>query len=192
VTLVDPTTGVGYAFGEILPSAHMTTIASQQPDALDAINGGTYVQTAAIAVTGDDWSLGAGSDALVLNFATTTTTSSLVMSGDDAVTQKRVDSTTLVDGDIVFADTHDYWLTNAATSAGREYTLADSTRVGACVWLWRRHQSAFDIDIKVDGGTTFACTLDANFESWVKFCNIASAKWRVVAHGANVSAIDLT
>jgi hypothetical protein len=36
--LDDPTLGAGYAFGAILPSTHMTTIATQQPRAVD---GGT-------------------------------------------------------------------------------------------------------------------------------------------------------
>jgi len=51
MTLVDPTGGLGYAFGQKLPSTHMTTIATQQPFALDIINGGTYVNTGALDVT---------------------------------------------------------------------------------------------------------------------------------------------
>lgn len=42
MTLVDPTGGVGYSFGQKLSSTDMTTIATQQPNALDATNGGTY------------------------------------------------------------------------------------------------------------------------------------------------------
>lgn len=42
MAFTDPTSGVGYAFGEVLPSADMTTIATQQPGALDVIGGGTY------------------------------------------------------------------------------------------------------------------------------------------------------
>ena len=51
MTLVDPSGGLGYAFGQKLPSTHMTTIATQQPYALDIINGGTYVNTGALDVT---------------------------------------------------------------------------------------------------------------------------------------------
>lgn len=42
MTATDPTSGAGYAFGEVLTSAHMTTIANQQPNLLDAIGGGSY------------------------------------------------------------------------------------------------------------------------------------------------------
>ena len=42
MTLVDPTSAAGYAFGAKLPAADMTTIATQQPDAVDGVNGGTY------------------------------------------------------------------------------------------------------------------------------------------------------
>jgi hypothetical protein len=38
----DPTGGVGYGFGAQLPSAHMTTIATQQPDLVDSATGGTW------------------------------------------------------------------------------------------------------------------------------------------------------
>jgi len=51
--LIDPTGGVGYAFGQVLPSSHMTTIATQQPRALDAVNGGSYTATANL-----DWNFG--------------------------------------------------------------------------------------------------------------------------------------
>lgn len=54
MTLVDPTSGVGYAFGEVLPSAHMTTIANNQPDAIDGVLGGAYTATGQIVVNGYD------------------------------------------------------------------------------------------------------------------------------------------
>lgn len=56
MTLVDPTATVGYAFGEKLTSADMTTIATQQPDAWDIVNGGTYTTTGVSVVnaTGGD------------------------------------------------------------------------------------------------------------------------------------------
>ena len=50
MTLIDPTSGVGYAFGEVLPSADMTTIATQQVRALDIINGGVFTATADVTV----------------------------------------------------------------------------------------------------------------------------------------------
>lgn len=53
MTLTDPTSGAGYAFGEILPSADMTTIATQLPRALDGNLGGTYTPTAPIDLAGD-------------------------------------------------------------------------------------------------------------------------------------------
>jgi len=53
MTLLDPTLGVGYAFGEKLPSTHMTTIATQQPRALDIVNGGPYVQSGQLVIDGD-------------------------------------------------------------------------------------------------------------------------------------------
>lgn len=45
MTFIDPTSGIGYAFGEILTSADMTTITLQQPRAWDIINGGTFTTT---------------------------------------------------------------------------------------------------------------------------------------------------
>ncbi len=40
--LIDPTAGVGYAFGQKFPSADATTIVLTLPKALDAIQGGAY------------------------------------------------------------------------------------------------------------------------------------------------------
>lgn len=48
MTLVDPTSGLGYSFGQKLPSTHMTTVATQQPNAIDGVNGGTYTCVAAL------------------------------------------------------------------------------------------------------------------------------------------------
>lgn len=42
MTLVDPTGGLGYSYGQKLPSTHMSTLVTQQPNALDIVNGGTY------------------------------------------------------------------------------------------------------------------------------------------------------
>src|SRR5262245_57714111 len=50
--LSDPTSGAGYAFGQKLPSSHMTTIATQQVRALDVINGGSYDSSSAISLAG--------------------------------------------------------------------------------------------------------------------------------------------
>lgn len=63
MSLTDPTSGVGYAFGERLSSAHMTTLATQQPRALDATSGGTYAPTALIRLnsgSGGNVELGTG------------------------------------------------------------------------------------------------------------------------------------
>ena len=62
MTLLDPTLGVGYAFGEKLPSTHMTTIATQQPRALDVINGGSYVQGGAGVILDGDALKGGGGE----------------------------------------------------------------------------------------------------------------------------------
>lgn len=48
--LTDPTGGIGYLNGEVLPSADMTTIATQQPNALDVVNGGNYDNEANIVI----------------------------------------------------------------------------------------------------------------------------------------------
>ncbi len=50
MALTDPTSGAGYAFGQVLTSAHMTTIATQLPDAIDGAAGGTYTPTADIVI----------------------------------------------------------------------------------------------------------------------------------------------
>lgn len=50
MALTDPTGGTGYAVGQKLPSAHMTTLATQAPRGLDAVNGGTYACDGAITV----------------------------------------------------------------------------------------------------------------------------------------------
>lgn len=47
MTLVDPKSGVAYAFGEKLPSAHVNTVWAQQPNALDLVGGGTWSSLAA-------------------------------------------------------------------------------------------------------------------------------------------------
>jgi hypothetical protein len=52
MTLIDPTGGVGYSFGQKLPSTHMTTIATQQPNAIDGVNGGTYAPAAPVILNG--------------------------------------------------------------------------------------------------------------------------------------------
>ena len=52
MALVDPTGGVGYAFGQKLPSTHMTTIAKQQPNAIDGVNGGSYTPAASVYISG--------------------------------------------------------------------------------------------------------------------------------------------
>lgn len=52
MTLVDPTSGLGYTFGQKLPSTHMTTIAANQPKAVDGVGGGTYAPSAPIILNG--------------------------------------------------------------------------------------------------------------------------------------------
>ncbi len=57
MAFTDPTGGVGYAFGERLSSTHMTTIAIQQPRAMDGTSGGTYVPTADVVIQGATYGL---------------------------------------------------------------------------------------------------------------------------------------
>jgi len=52
MTLVDPTGGLGYTFGQKLPSTHMTTIAGNQPKAVDGNGGGTWAPGAPIILNG--------------------------------------------------------------------------------------------------------------------------------------------
>lgn len=58
MSLVDPTSGAGYAFGAKLPATHMTTIATNQPKAVDGSGGGTYTPSAEIIVNGSGLQLG--------------------------------------------------------------------------------------------------------------------------------------
>lgn len=51
MSLSDPKGGLGYAFGEKLPSAHINTVFAQQPRALDATNGGSYTLGTALTWT---------------------------------------------------------------------------------------------------------------------------------------------
>lgn len=53
MSLVDPTSGIGYAYGEVLPSADVTTVFTQQQDALDGAGGGAYTLTAPLSIAGD-------------------------------------------------------------------------------------------------------------------------------------------
>ncbi len=62
MALSDPTSGSGYSTGQKLPSTHMTTIATQQVRALDAVNGGSY--TLVSTLTAD------GSSTVTLNWVT--------------------------------------------------------------------------------------------------------------------------
>lgn len=50
--LTDPTSGLGWSFGEVLTSAAMTTIANELPNAIDGTGGGTYTPTADITLQG--------------------------------------------------------------------------------------------------------------------------------------------
>lgn len=52
MTLADPTGGAGYLSGAILPSSHMTTIATNQPKAVDGNGGGTWTPSASIILNG--------------------------------------------------------------------------------------------------------------------------------------------
>lgn len=52
MTLADPTGGAGYIFGQSLPAAHMTTIATNQPKAVDGNGGGTWTPSASIILNG--------------------------------------------------------------------------------------------------------------------------------------------
>lgn len=52
MTLVDPKGGIGFAYGEKLPSAHINTVFAQQPRALDATSGGTYTLGSALTIQG--------------------------------------------------------------------------------------------------------------------------------------------
>lgn len=49
--LVDPKGGIGFAFGEKLPSGHINTVFAQQPSALDATSGGSYTLGTALTWT---------------------------------------------------------------------------------------------------------------------------------------------
>ena len=50
--LTDPTGGLGFAFGAILPSSQMSTITKQQPNALDATLGGSWTLGANATIAG--------------------------------------------------------------------------------------------------------------------------------------------
>lgn len=50
--LTDPTSGIGYSFGQTLPSADATSIVLQLPYALDGNGGGTYNPSAFINIGG--------------------------------------------------------------------------------------------------------------------------------------------
>lgn len=50
--LSDPKSGIGYAYGEKLPSAHVNTVWAQQPNAWDAIAGGSYAATGSSVLSG--------------------------------------------------------------------------------------------------------------------------------------------
>lgn len=52
MSLTDPKSGVGYAFGEKLSSAHVNTVWAQQVRALDAVNGGTYALGSDVVLNG--------------------------------------------------------------------------------------------------------------------------------------------
>jgi hypothetical protein len=58
MTLADPTGGTGYLPGAILPSTHMTTIAANQPKAVDGNGGGTWTPSAPIILNGSALQLG--------------------------------------------------------------------------------------------------------------------------------------
>jgi hypothetical protein len=59
MTLVNPKP-LGWAFGEILTSSQMNSIATQLPYALDGLNGGTYTLTSPLAIGGSGVTVSAG------------------------------------------------------------------------------------------------------------------------------------
>lgn len=204
MTLSDPTSGAGYAFGEQLTSAHMTTIATQQPDALDIVNGGTYAMGTVTLNTG---TLNVGSATLDINASGTFTSAfgatithsaevtlneNLNFNGANAVAEWRVDTTTLASAtaDENFGDSADVWIMTTELTQNVTYTIDNSANVGARVRLVRRASTpgAFTITIQRTDTTALA-TMDSGQVSWVDFINTAANTWSVCGWSGNVSSI---
>lgn len=143
--LTDPTGGAGYAFGQILPSSHMTTLAQQQVRALDIVNGGSYTQSdhATIAGTKNITLSGSG----YLNISRNLNCSGSV----------EIDCTSVVNSGRDFT-----WLgtTNLPKIGSRTYIFTqpldaayiDKLDSGAPVWAYLTTQGEYQ-QVSVAGGT---------------------------------------
>lgn len=147
MSLTDPTSGAGYSFGERLPSSHMTTIATQQPNALDAVGGGTWSSLAAgVTINGSaarTWTWGgnitqsvaggieiaSGGSFDVLSGGAGTINSGGTLTFKGTANWPLVDSQTIVRSCDI---TPVYMTANVATNASG--FIADSSTAGEAMW----------------------------------------------------------
>ena len=125
MSLTDPTGGAGYSTGEVLTSTHMTTIANQQPYALDGNGGGTYTPSAAIIVNGSGLTVGGN---FTLKYGAVDAFAYDSSSG--TITIKAFSAT----GSNVFSDECDFSSLLAVTASGSVNLASGSTVTDHAAW----------------------------------------------------------
>jgi hypothetical protein len=133
----DPTSGAGYGFGAQLPSAHMTTIATQQPGLVDSVTGGTWpgnhIWTGNHTFSGQ---LGGTPTGGVLDLSATTLTIAAadiagVLNMSAAGSGIAYRTGTLVNADANLSKAIDEYRFTVAPSVARTYTLLDASSTPA-------------------------------------------------------------
>jgi hypothetical protein len=205
MTLTDPTGGAGYAFGEVLPSADMTTIATQQPDALDIVNGGTYT---AGTVTLNTGTVNVGSATLDINASGTlstavgatvslssavsmigalTATGDVIMSGTSGRLRLRVDTSTMsttLGTDTWKGEDADIFIM-ASLTGNMIWDLESSTSDGSFCMVVRPDTNAHTLQFGRDGGATLL-DFPSGQRAWAIFANDGS-DWRTIAYSSNAT-----
>lgn len=121
MTLLDPTSGIGYATGQRLPSTHMTTIATQQVRALDAVNGGSYALTSSLAITAGGGAITIAPTTThsgVTNLSGTTNLSSLPVLTGSQTRDRYQPQIALLNTNWTFDSSEGHWFQSSVVSGG--------------------------------------------------------------------------
>lgn len=147
MTLVDPTGGVGYAFGEVLPSADMTVIATNQPKAVDGSGGGTYTPSAPVNINGS----GLASDNILSSTVKGTVTYDAGAHRKTRLSTSAINanSNSTIRGSGAY---YDVYFQTMSLSADRTITLTESGNVAdEMIEIILKDQSGFNVFVVTSG-----------------------------------------
>lgn len=213
MTATDPTSGVGYSFGEVLPSAHMTTIATQLPDLIDGDGGGSYAPSAVINIAGaglNNVTLASGatlsggaatisSDVTQSGDVTlsgdTTMTGAMTLSGTASGIRFRVDRTTLVGtADSTLTVENDIYIAASTPTAARTVTLKSTSPApaeGSVIWVSSTQTGGVSYFAFEREDNTEICRLGNNNRGTVGFV-FTNSKWVVFSNGEDAAITSHT